>query len=231
MTTIAQVRRALKPLLEQRADLALVGRILVIKPIRHILRGVYIDRRSDLNRFEPLSVVLHLFEYRTWMPLMWPQSLVRGHDTVWQWSDSQAVPALLEAIDQAAIPQLQQIDSIEQLIETIDRNQFRHRLFESPPTELHFQIALGDLVAAERICIDHVSKWTKSIFGRDEDDWAKLRRLKQLCRLVAAGDRAGLAALLHEWEAQTVRNLKIDHLWEPTPFPLELPHPSKNPRP
>jgi hypothetical protein len=36
------------------------------------------------------------------------------------------------------------------------------------------------------------------------------------------GDRAGLARLLHSWEAETVKNFKIEHLWEPTPFPLEL---------
>jgi hypothetical protein len=35
-------------------------------------------------------------------------------------------------------------------------------------------------------------------------------------------DRAGLARLLHEWEAYTVKNFKIEHLGEPTPFPLKL---------
>lgn len=51
---------------------------------------------------------------------------------------------------------------------------------------------------------------------------AELRRLKELCRRLAADDRAGLAALLHEWEAQMVKNLKIEHLWQLTPLPLEL---------
>ena len=49
-----------------------------------------------------------------------------------------------------------------------------------------------------------------------------LRRLRELCARLMADDRAGLARLLHEWEAQTVKNFKIEHLWEPTPFPLEL---------
>ena len=64
--------------------------------------------------------------------------------------------------------------------------------------------------------------WSEETYGCDDDDKAQLRRLKELCRRLAADDRAGLAALLHDWEAQTVRNLKIEHLWEPTPFPLEL---------
>jgi hypothetical protein len=27
--------------------------------------------------------------------------------------------------------------------------------------------------------------------------------------------------LLHEWQAETVKNFKVEHIWEPTPFPLE----------
>lgn len=40
---------------------------------------------------------------------------------------------------------------------------------------------------------------------------------------LAENDRTGLARVLHEWEAYTVKSFKIEHLWEPTPFPLELP--------
>jgi hypothetical protein len=46
--------------------------------------------------------------------------------------------------------------------------------------------------------------------------------LRALCAALAANDRAGLAKLLHEWEALTVKNLRIEHLWQPTAFPLEL---------
>ena len=31
-----------------------------------------------------------------------------------------------------------------------------------------------------------------------------------------------MARLLHQWEAYTVEQLKIGHIYEPTPFPLEL---------
>jgi hypothetical protein len=53
-------------------------------------------------------------------------------------------------------------------------------------------------------------------------DRAENRRLRELCAKLADDDRAGLARLLHEWEAYTVKNFKIEHLWEPTPLPLEL---------
>ena len=39
MTTIAQVRQVVKPLLERHADLALLGRYLLIKPVHHFTRA------------------------------------------------------------------------------------------------------------------------------------------------------------------------------------------------
>ena len=48
------------------------------------------------------------------------------------------------------------------------------------------------------------------------------RVVEGLCPLVAANDRTGLAKLLHSYEAQSVKNLKIEKFWEPTPFPIEL---------
>ena len=46
--------------------------------------------------------------------------------------------------------------------------------------------------------------------------------LQRAYDFVARRDRSGLAALLHDWEAQSARFSKIEHLWTPTPFPLEL---------
>jgi hypothetical protein len=43
-----------------------------------------------------------------------------------------------------------------------------------------------------------------------------------ICPLVAADDRDGLISLLHEWEAYSAKHLKLDGIWERTPFPIEL---------
>jgi len=44
MTTVADVRKIVAPLLAAHDDLVLVGRMLAIKPVHHILRGVHLDR-------------------------------------------------------------------------------------------------------------------------------------------------------------------------------------------
>jgi len=50
-TRPADIRRYLKPLLEQRPDLVLIGRMLLIRPVRHILRGAFLDRTGDKYSF------------------------------------------------------------------------------------------------------------------------------------------------------------------------------------
>jgi hypothetical protein len=43
----------------------------------------------------------------------------------------------------------------------------------------------------------------------------------ELYPLLLAADIPAIAGLLRSWEADTARNLKIESIWEPTPFPLE----------
>jgi hypothetical protein len=50
-TRPADLKRYLKPLLKQRSDLVLIDRLLIIRPVRHIVRGVFFDRTSDKYEF------------------------------------------------------------------------------------------------------------------------------------------------------------------------------------
>jgi hypothetical protein len=58
-TRPADIKRYLKPLLKQRSDLMLIGRLLIIRPVRHIVRGVLFDRTSDKYQFK-LWLILRL---------------------------------------------------------------------------------------------------------------------------------------------------------------------------
>src|SRR3954468_3828904 len=58
-TRPADLKRYLKPLLKQRSDLVLIGRLLLIRPVQHIVRGVFFDRTSDKYLFQ-LHVIVRL---------------------------------------------------------------------------------------------------------------------------------------------------------------------------
>jgi hypothetical protein len=45
------LKRCLKPLLQQRSDLVLIGRLLVIRPVRHVVRGALFGKINDRYPF------------------------------------------------------------------------------------------------------------------------------------------------------------------------------------
>lgn len=60
-TRPADLKHYLKPLLKQRSDLLLIGRLLIIRPVRHLLRGAFFDRTSDKYLFNIYRCVKPLF--------------------------------------------------------------------------------------------------------------------------------------------------------------------------
>ena len=59
MTTIKDVRDAMRPLIQRRNDLISTGRFVFIKPVQHLLRGVYIGSSIDpsVSRSENFSAI------------------------------------------------------------------------------------------------------------------------------------------------------------------------------
>lgn len=90
-----------------------------------------------------------------------------------------------------------------------------------PYQRVNVEAARGRLDEVRIICREELPCWPDNRFGNRPEEIDIIRLPQMICDLFAADDRAGLAALLHEWEATTVRNLKLEHLWAPTPFPLE----------
>ena len=65
MTTTAQVRKLVQPILARNADLALVGRWIFVKPVHHFARAILIDRSSSPDELVPQWAVMHLFEAKS----------------------------------------------------------------------------------------------------------------------------------------------------------------------
>jgi hypothetical protein len=55
----------------------------------------------------------------------------------------------------------------------------------------------------------------------DEHEAGLGRRLAELGNDLAPRDKSAILRLMHEREAQAVRNMKLERYWQPTPFPAE----------
>src|SRR5215475_9613867 len=88
MTTVSQVREVVQPLLQRNPDLELVGRLVVIKPVHHILRGIYIDRSLDRQLFVPTWAVMFLFEPSESFSYNWGGRLYNRAHGAWDVTNS-----------------------------------------------------------------------------------------------------------------------------------------------
>jgi hypothetical protein len=229
MTTTAEVRRMVQPLLRRHADLALVGRWIFVRPIEHFARAVLIDRTAYKEQFNPRWAVTHLFEIRHFLPLSWGDYLVNNRSSrpgIWRTFDPDVELSLIEAIEAQALPTLRAMTTLDDFLAFVSQHYFRHHLFEWSHRKIIVEVALGNLEAARAICKEDSQHWSPERPHLDEESRAQYLGLQKLCACLAGDDRRGIAALLHQWEAETVKRQKIEHLWESTPFPLETSGPT-----
>jgi hypothetical protein len=223
MTTIAQLKRAVRPLLDRNPDLALVGRMVVIKPIHHILRGIIFGRAIYAEQFDPNWAMTFLFEPSESISTNWGERVYDRRGT-WKFTDHDDLPAeMYKAIEEQALPLLRPIKTIDDFAGIATKERFRHThlsLYEH--RKIFVDIALGDLDSAGSICEYMATDRAKRRYIPMKMDEEYDRITKELCPLVAANDRPGLARLLHKYEEGSVRAMKLEKYWEPTPFPIEL---------
>lgn len=220
MTTVAQVKQVVQPLLKRNPDLAVVGRNVIVAPVHHILRGINLMRSIGPKLFIPAWAVVFLFEPTDSLSLNWGQ---RIYKVTWDVTNPELPTKMCEAIEEQALPLLRPIKTIDDFVRFTTKERFRDTYLDSyPHRKIFVDIARGDLDSARSICeymaTDHAKHRYLPLKMDEEYD----RITKELCPLIAANDRPALARLLHKYEEGSVRAMKLEKFWEPTPFPIEM---------
>lgn len=220
MTTGRQIQRVLKPLAARRADLFLVSPWLILKPVRHVVRGVLLDRTSSANWFRPQWAAVNLCEPMERIPLNWGRRIPRAPQRLWDWDDPEMTEALYRAIEEEAIPELERLETLEGFVAHANSDAFQYNKIRAfLIRQAKVAAALGDVDQARSVCADLAGGRTMW----NSPDYADEVRLvvDELYPLLLDNDVAAVAALLRSWEAGSARNLGIEAIWEQTPFPLE----------
>jgi hypothetical protein len=207
MTTVAQVKQVVAPLLRRNPDLTVVGRLVVVKPVHHILRGILIGRSLDPKCFVPNWSAVFLFEPDAHFHLF-RGTRMRG---IWDISVPDLAEKLAEAIEREALPILRSIVTIDDFVKFANGAWVED---EKP----YVDVARGDFEAAQAMCDFLIG--LNGHYGIRQDECERV--VQSLCPLIVTHDRPALARVLHEHEAASVKRLKLDKLWQPTPFPIEL---------
>jgi len=221
MTTVSQVRLAVQPLLQRNADLALVGRRVVIKPVHHVLRGIFIDRSLDADLFAPKWFVMSMFKLNDHIVFNWGGEIYRPDPGRWDVNDPQASPLMCAEIERLALPILRSVQTIEDLAKFPARKKFKNAYFYlERRQEIYFDVACGNFESARTLCALLAERAKTADVDWERQHYGKIA--ETLGPLLATNDRAGLAQALRDCEAYSAKKLKLEKLWEPTPFPIEL---------
>jgi hypothetical protein len=198
-TRPVDIKRYLKPLLKQRSDLVLIGRRLIIRPVRHLLRGVFLDRTSDKYQFR-------LFRYIE--PLFTGSDGV-GRDghyfspicEVWQ---PHFEPLLFECLDD--------IFDYVGAMETLD--DFARAVAPSGKYTA-LCVAAFALSGQKDRAAELVDEVEKTDDGRERSWISEQRRF-------LARTTADICNEFHAAEALMAKTLKLGKAWEPSSFPVEI---------
>lgn len=113
MTTIRHVRHTVRPLIERRGDLFSV---VLIKPARHILRGVNLERRRDPNLLGPtlsrFSFQLRSSPTPVGAVVFIKQFILNLRSSGWDIAISETIAHLLDMIEDT-LPELHAIETFE----------------------------------------------------------------------------------------------------------------------
>jgi hypothetical protein len=222
MVSLRRTHKLLRLLLKKHADLEFVNGWAFLKPVRHVAQAVTLRSWRAANRWTPEWALQPLLEPYDFMSLDWsefmtfccPPEWLEANPPSWDRTDEEQAAWLAEGFG-FVLPHLRELDSIEAFV-AFQRDP-RRRNGRWPPAEVVLEAALGNFELARQIIVEHRHIWEQDIRNFDNS-----RRIVLCARavtpLVERDDREGLAALLHEWEAQSARNLGIEHIYEKTPF-------------
>lgn len=204
-TRPADIKRYLKPLLKQRSDLALLGRLLIIRPVRHLLRGVYFEATGDKYGFYMVRYVAPLFPvdggfgYRSRVHRM----------AVWEPHFNEL---LFDALAEDIFDRVAEISSLSDFASKLDltalegRDRFQHTRVAA--------FVLGGQPARAAELIESI--------GRSDPDRPYVKTWVKTQRAFLDRDIGSVCAEFHAREAESAKELKLGKIWEPAPFPAEI---------
>lgn len=221
MTTKADAKKLTRLLLSRNPDLALVGRMIVVKPVHHLLRCIDLWRTSATHDFRPVRAIKCLCVPVKSFNLSYGNHIDRKKAPVWDKHLPNIEAEFAAQIEDDVLPTLRSVWNFDDFASYAGQNSFNHRYYEDDlPTKIIIDVARGDFAAAQqsrRRLLKVPNMWSEWPNVPEEYD----RSVRILCPLIASRNVQSLAALLQVWKADTVKTFKLDQLWTPLPFPLE----------
>jgi hypothetical protein len=213
MSRQSRTKRLLAPLAERNPDVVYVRDWMVVLPLQHVFRGFCLDMTSMKGVFRPVGSIRDLLfmQISPGIDAFIDYHRYRDGPDFYDELDEQAQSQILcRLIEEHTLPFLRSTDTLEAYYRL--RTHALRPISSWPPMHFRLELAMGHFEIARYLARRYRDDW----FSRPD-----YGTVHSLVGLLDADDHAGIAALLHEWEAVTAKNFRIERVWEPTPFPFE----------
>jgi hypothetical protein len=201
-TRPTDIKRYLKPLLKVRGDLLLHGRDLMIRPVRHLLRGAILEPTGNKYRLEVWRYLKPLYEGT---PGLGYGGSIGGVCEVWL---PYFEPLLLDTLAEDVFDHVGRIASLADFAATLH------------DTQSHYDVRVRAMVLGgqPQLAAEYVEELERKPIAT-----AYWQNFVRELRAFVERDIANVCAEYHAREAETIKALKLESIWEPAPFPAELP--------
>jgi hypothetical protein len=220
VTTRRQIDAVLKRIAKDRDDLFVSGGVLMVRPVRHVMRGVWIVNTSRADHFDIDWSICHAFIPKAWRQGAYFEPMkTPGWTRVW--SDPDVAERFAEFLDRELLPLLRPLDTLDAMLDFARSWHLSPiRCFvDFPIFKAHINAALGQFDTALEACAVLADNPRRSGAWREfEYDYV----MDDLRPLLETGDRVGVAKLLRSWQEDNIDRLGLRPIYEPTPFPVEL---------
>ena len=223
------LKRMLAPLLAKRSDLALIGDLLVIRPVRHLVRGAQFRWSEHETVCSACPFIQPL--YQNALPF------VRDATVSEHVENPIFAPMLFDRLAAEIFEPLGKIATIEDFIDSRwGKHLFPDDLFPSillargiKKAQAHMapfmsgrEKALAE--AKARLALtdrkDKMAMYHRTAEAKRAEEAITTAQRRET--FLAGGD-AAVFGHYRSWEAEVTRALKLKEVWEPSPFPAELP--------
>ena len=211
-TRPADIKRYLKPLLKQRSDLALVGRMLIIRPVRHLLRGVFFDRTGSKSAFKIWRFVKPLYRISR-KSIGCADDIPTPADQVWH---PHFEPLLFDLLAEDIFDRVGRITTYDE---------FAHELGERSPRAT---MTSGCWRSSSRVNVNAPAR--SSMRLNDPTRRPSERAGRNGTKISSTGTWMRFTRRFTLMRPRSAKKLKLGDIWEPTPFAGEVPEAQRKTR-
>ncbi len=219
MTTIRQISKLVAPLTTPASALAQTAEALTLRPLHHVINRLVVWRTSGADHFR---VIWHCCPaFAETFTTEWDVMFYPNDHPLWFWSTPNLHETFFACVNDEILPRMQAAQTINGFVQHVAEPEFAlRRLVEHVDTDIRIDIARGNLDTARTKCRALHERCARA----PESHWGRIwrRTTDRAGPLLESGDRPALIALIHEWERKLIKELGLESIYEPTPFPLEL---------